>query len=152
MIFDSTYFGTIDVDENCTLIFPAGLPGFEDRRRFLPLRSPRQGGLVYLQSLESAGLCFLALPVRGLRPDYEISVSAEDREILGLPPDLRPVIGRDVAVLAILSLAEGEPPTVNLCSPVLINARSRVAVQAIRPDERYKCREPLVSLDESVCS
>jgi flagellar assembly factor FliW len=144
MTFVSAYFGPIAVDVSSVVEFPEGLPGFEERRRFLPLQGRGQGGLVYLQSLEKAELCFLALPVQVLRPKYELLLAAEDLTLLELPPDRQPVIGRDVAALAILSLAEGEDPTANLRSPLVIRVQTRRAVQAIRPDERYQCREPLV--------
>ena len=152
MIFVSAHFGPITVDQAATIEFPEGLPGFEARRRFLPLQDPLRGGLIFLQSLECAGLCFLALPVQILRPDYEISLSPEDREILGLPEEEVPVIGRDVVALALLSLAEGAAPTANLRSPVVIRTTTRIAVQAIRPDEEYGCREALVAQPEAVCS
>jgi flagellar assembly factor FliW len=150
MIFVSAHFGPIQVDDASTVRFPAGLPGFEERRRFLPLCDPRQSGLIFLQSLECAELCFLAMPVQVLRPHYEILLTGEDRETLELST-AAPVIGRDVVALAILSLAESQDPTANLRSPVVIHMGSRVAVQAIRPDERYQCREPLVAVSEAVC-
>lgn len=152
MTFVSDYFGAIAVDESSVIEFPRGLPGFEDRRRFLPLMSPEQGGLVYLQSLESSALCFLALPVRGLRPDYELEMTAEDLERIGFPPDVQPAIGKDVAALAILSLAEGADPSANLRSPIVIHLGTRRAVQAIRPDELYGIRETLASGEAALCS
>ena len=152
MRFVSAHFGPIDVNEAATIQFPEGLPGFEERRRFLALQSTQPGSLIFLQSLECADLCFLAMPVRNLRRDYELALIPEDRESLGLPHAGTPVIGRDVVALAILSLAEGRPPTANLRSPVVIHMKTRVAVQAIRPDDRYQCREALVDETEAVCS
>ncbi len=152
MRFESACFGPIEVDEECVIHFPEGLPGFEELRRFLPLNDARKGGLIFLQSLERASLCFLAMPVKALRPDYRITLTPEDRQLLCLAVEQEPVIGRDVVALAILSVAEGEPPTVNLRSPVVIHMKSRVAVQAIRPDERYQVREPLIETSEAVCS
>lgn len=156
MIFVSDYFGPIPVAESSVIEFPIGLPGFEERRRFLPIESPRQGGLVYLQSLERPDLCFLALPVRSLRPDYELVLTPEELALLELPCDRQPVIGQEVAALALLSLAEGEDPTANLRSPVVIRVATRRAVQAIRQDECYQCREPFLAADggvrEAVCS
>jgi hypothetical protein len=35
---------------------------------------------------------------------------------------------------------------------VVIHMKTRVAVQAIRPDDRYQCREALVDETEAVCS
>jgi len=153
MTFVSSHFGSIEVDESSTIEFPEGLPGFEDRRRFLPLEHAQACGLVFLQSLERAGLCFLALPVQVLRPGYELCLTPEDRDTLGLAPGRQPVIGRDVAALAILSLEEGEDPTVNLRSPVVIHLGTRRAVQAIRPDEKYEVSEKLLPpAAEAVCS
>ena len=153
MIFVSAHFGALDVDEESIIEFPEGLPGFEQMRRFLPLRSEQTAGLIFLQSLERPELCFLSMPVRSVRPDYELSLSPEDLLLLGLPAERQPQIEREVAALAILSLTEGEDPTVNLRSPVVICSKTRRAVQAIRPDERYSCRDPLVALrDEVLCS
>ena len=46
---------------------------------------------------------------------------------------------------------KGQAPTANLLAPVVIAIRTRRAVQAIRPDQRYGCREPL-EVEEAVCS
>jgi|SRR5579872_3666470 len=153
MTFVSTHFGSIEVDESSAIRFPEGLPGFEDCRRFLPLKLPQTGALVFLQSLERVDLCFLALPVQVLRPGYELCLSAEDLDTLGLPPGRQPVIGVNVAALAILSLKEGEDPSANLRSPVVIHLAMRRAVQAIRPDERYQVSEALLpSPADAICS
>jgi flagellar assembly factor FliW len=153
MTFSSAHFGPIVVDEESVIDFPGGLPGFEERRRFLPLQAPDQSGLVFLQSLECGELCFLALPVQTVRPDYKVILTAEDRQTLALAGAGAPVIGRDIVALAILSLTEGQEPTVNLRSPVVIHIDTRVAVQAIRPDESYACREPLTGgTGEAACS
>src|SRR5689334_1758735 len=143
MTFESAHFGPIAVDESSVVEFPQGLPGFEEHRRFLPLFHQQQPGMVFLQNLERPDLCFLALPVLSLRPDYDLSLTSEDLALLDLPRRRQPVIGRDVAALAILSLVEGEDPTANLRSPVIIRIATRQAVQAIRDDDRYGCREPL---------
>jgi flagellar assembly factor FliW len=153
MTFVSAHFGPIAVDETSIVDFPEGLPGFEERHRFLPLQNCPANGLVFLQSLDQPDLCFLALPVPALRPEYELSMTAEDLALLELPPERMPSIGEEVVALAIVSLAEGEDPTVNLRSPLVIHMGTRRAVQAIRPDEVYGCREPWVALrGEAVCS
>ncbi len=148
MTFSSRYFGSICVDESSVIEFPAGMPGFEECRRFLPLQDAAREGLIFLQSLEDPELCFLALSVAGVRPGYRLMMRPEDLDLLGLPGGAQPVIGKDVAAVAIVSLVEGEDPTVNLLSPVVIDIQTRRAVQAIRPDTMYGCREP-VSLPQS---
>ena len=153
MVFVSGHFGPIEVEESSTVYFPEGLPGFEERRRFVPLQMAQHAGLVFLHSLECSELCFLALPVKSLRPAYEAVLTPEDRDTIGLPRDGELEIGREIVVLALLSLVEGEAPTANLRSPVVIHAKSRLAVQAIRPDAVYQIREPLAcEATEALCS
>jgi len=151
MNMNTTHFGPLAIDESAAVEFPQGLPGFEECRRFAGLEHPVSKGLIFLQSLERPDLCLLALPVKALRADYELAISAEDRELLGMEAAETPVLGRDVAALAILSFAEGEEPTANLLAPVVIHVRTRRAVQAIRPDGRYQVREEL-SGTELACS
>jgi len=151
MTYQTAHLGPITVDESSTIEFPEGLPGFEECRRFVPLQHPEYAGLVFLQSLERAELCFLALPVRAVRADYSLALSADDTVLLGFPEDYRPALGSDVLALAILSLEEGRMPTANLLAPVVIHCLTRRAVQAIRPDRRYGCRER-VEVQEAVCS
>ena len=131
------YFGTIAYADESVIRFPQGLPGFAEETRFLLIDQPINEPLLFLQSLSRPDLCFPALPVLSIRPDYRLSVAAEDLAILGLPEDRQPKIGTEVMCLAIVSLAEDRPPTVNLLAPVLIQLRDRTAVQAIQADSGY---------------
>ena len=151
MILSTTRFGDLAVDETQSMEFPEGLPGFEDCRRFVPFEHAECAGLMFLQSMDRPGLCFLTLPVRSLRPDYCLLLTPEDSKLLGLPAGRPPRIGTEVAAMAILSLREGQPPTANLLSPIVVRVATGRAVQAVRPDNRYGCREPLVP-EEVQCS
>jgi len=149
--FYSSYFGELLVDDQAILEFPVGMPGFEQCKRFVLVQHPEQAALGFLQNLERPNLCFLTLPVNWLRPDYQLAVTEEDLELIGLPADIKPELGRDLVALALLSLAEGQEPTANLRSPVIIHAAAGRGVQAIRPDDFYSCREPL-RVTETICS
>jgi flagellar assembly factor FliW len=150
MKLDTTNFGTIEIQESSALEFPEGLPGFEHCRRFAALESSGAGGLIFLQSLEQPQLCFVTVPVRAIWPDYEITIAAEDKELLGFDAGA-PIAESDLIVLAILSFVEGEEPTANLSAPVVIHAHTRRAMQVVRQDGRYEVREPLPE-SEAVCS
>ena len=151
MTFLTAHFGPVPADESASIVFPAGLPGFETCRRFTILHHPEQPALIFLQSLERAELCFLAVPVQMLRRNYDLAVSDEDLALLGLPAGHRPDPRSEVLALAILSLSEGEPPTANLVAPVVVHLAARRAVQAIRSDGAYTCAEPFLE-EEAVCS
>ena len=42
-------------------VFPSGLPGFPCETAFLPVEVPEHLPLVYLQSMRTSDLCFVAL-------------------------------------------------------------------------------------------
>jgi flagellar assembly factor FliW len=130
-------FGTLEYDPSTTILFPQGLPGFERHRRFLPVEHTSIAPLILLQSLESAELCFLTLPVERVDPAYQPSLSTEDLEALGLEGREWLAPGRDLQFLTILTVAEDGRLTANLLAPVVVNLRDRVAVQAVRCDTRY---------------
>ena len=120
-----------------TLEFPLGLPGFEDHTRFELVERPGVAPIVFLQSVDSPDLCFLAAPVSAIDPAYELAMTPEDQALL---ENAHPLL-----CLAILSVAENGLFTANLLAPVVIDPESRQAVQAVRNDARYSHRHPLVS-------
>jgi flagellar assembly factor FliW len=144
------YFGPVAYEESSVLRFPAGLPGFEQERRFLSLEQPAHKPLVFLQSLSTPDLCFVALPATAIEPSYELEAEDSDLELLnvhGSQPDFR----KDLLPLALVTIAE-DGITANLFAPVLINATNLLAVQAISPSRRYSHSHPLADIRESVCS
>lgn len=149
--FDTKNFGTIAYDESSSIRFPWGLPGFEERRIFLALNFEDTKPLVFLQSLEDPGLCFITMPVLAVDPRYQLRVSDEDLARLELPRQLRPEIGRDVVCLTILALQENGP-TANLLAPVVVNIRNFKAIQAIVPDSDYSYEHKLLPQETAVCS
>jgi flagellar assembly factor FliW len=148
---DTRYFGPVDYDEQSVMLFPDGIPAFEQEQRFLALRQPINEPLVFLQSLANPNLCFATLPALSACPGYQLSMTPEDLEALGLEAGRQPVIGRDVLCLAILSLEENAPPTVNLLAPIVVNLHTLCGRQAIQTDSPYSHREVL-PLREAACS
>ncbi len=145
------YFVEICYQAEAPVDFPRGLPGFEDRRRFLALHFEDTRPLVFLQSLEEPGLCFLTLPVLAIDPGYRLRVENDDRELVGLALGRPLRIGEDVLCLAVLSIRE-TGPTANLLGPVVINLRNHKAVQAVAADSEYSHQHALVPEEAPVCS
>ena len=136
-------FGKISFEPESELEFPGGLPGFDDRKRFVAVRFVESDPLVYLQSLEDPGLCFITMPILAVDPKYRLKVSGEDLEQVGLPAARQPRIGDDVLCLTVLSVRE-TGPTANLLAPVVINLRSRKAVQAVAQEPGYSHQHVLL--------
>ncbi len=149
--FDTRNFGRVAFESRDTIEFPRGLPGFENRRRFLAIRQARTAPLVFLQSLEDAGLCFITAPVLAVDPRFRLKMSQEDREAADLTSVRRPRIGKDVWALGVISVRE-TGPTVNLLAPLVINLRTMRAVQVVMRDSAYSHRHALPEPAEAVCS
>jgi|SRR5579872_1234243 len=144
------YFETIAYEEASVLHFPAGLPGFENERRFLSLEQPVHKPLVFLQSLTTPDLCFVALPVQSIEPAYELEMDEADRELLGLDPSRPAATQKDLLSLALVTIEESGI-VANLFAPIVINTTSLRAVQAISPSQRYSHRHALGE-ERAVCS
>ena len=130
-------FGTLDYDQAHEIRFPNGLPGFEQQRRFLLVEQPTFAPLVFLQSLEAVGPCFIALPIGVIDSHYELPLSEEDAALL------TPSGPSDLLSLAILTAPGDSPPTANLLAPVVVNLAARVGVQVVRADTKYSHCHPV---------
>jgi len=148
--FETQNFGTVDYEGNSILEFPQGLPGFEERRRFVALTFPDTRPLVFLQSLEDRNLCFITLPVLTIDRQYRLEVGEEDLARLDLAPERQPRIGEQVACLAVVTLQE-TGPTANLLAPIVINLGNLKAVQAIAPDSGYSHQHALTPVEALSC-
>lgn len=132
-VIRSAHLGDIDWIPGCELYLPTGLPGFESERRMIPVEVPVQRPLVFLQSLENPGTCFVSLPVRTIHPTYQLRLSEDDRTMLFFEPDRELIIGVDVLCLALLVPFE-TTVQVNLDAPVVINLHNRRCVQSFPSD------------------
>jgi flagellar assembly factor FliW len=151
---ETSSFGAVEYTDDAVFEFPAGVPGFEDQCRFLPIERPAYLPLLFLQSLDPAGPCFITLPVLVVDPAYRLAVEPEERTLLGLAGDREPVIGADVLCLAILTVTGQGPATANLLSPVVVNMKTRVAVQIVQSESGYSHRHPVAggAQEASPCS
>ena len=153
---DTQQFGPIEYAIEDVIYFPLGLPGFEQERSFLLITPLNAKPLVFLQSLGRSELCFVTLPLEVVDPNYQLSVSAEDWQVLGLAgqnpwavgQELDRLDGSRMRCLAIISLTESRP-TANLLAPLVINLMQKQGVQAIRLDNLYSHQHPVEAL---VCS
>jgi flagellar assembly factor FliW len=139
------YFGTMPYDEEAIFEFPIGLPGFGDERRFVFIERHEHAPLIFLQSLRLAGLCFLAVPLQIVDPHYGLAVSPEDLVALELDPERQPPLGSEILALALISQQDGFSATANLMAPIVVNLRTRRAIQAIRRDSLYSHQHPVLA-------
>jgi len=146
-VLETKHFGKLSYEAESELEFPLGLPGFDERKRFVAVHFVENDPLIYLQSVEDPALCFITMPILAVDPQYRLKVSSEDLGYLGLAGTRQPRIGDDVLCLSVLSIRE-TGPTANLLAPIVVNLRNRRAVQAVAPESDYSHQYALMASEE----
>ena len=121
------------------LQFPNGLPAFEAQHQFRLVERLESQPLLFLESESNPNLSFIVLPIAMIDPDYQLALSADDREALGACAE------SSLRCLAVITAAEDLPPTANLLAPVVVNVAAGRAVQAVRCDTIYSHKHPLLA-------
>lgn len=146
--WNSRKIGSFEYDQADVLTFPKGLAGFEKETSFIPVHKDGYEPVVFLQSLSSPELCFLTLPVNCVDRGYELRILNEDLQVIAPSCDHKPPATEDLACLAIVCLPEQGEATANLLGPLVVNRKSRVAIQAIRDDSKYSATQAIAMLKE----
>jgi flagellar assembly factor FliW len=147
---ETKYWGLLDYTEDSVIDFPAGIPGFEQEQQFILVEQQALDPLVFLQSLATPALCFLALHVRVVCPDYKFRMSEEDLEVLGIPGTRQPPIGPDLACLTLIHIEEKDI-TANLLAPIVIHVPARRGMQAILAGTDYSHQHRIDLVEAPVC-
>jgi flagellar assembly factor FliW len=141
MKYQSTRFGEFEVMDNEILNCPDGLYGFEQETQFalLPFDPNIDSPLEWLQSLTTPELAFVITDPAPFVPDYEVTLTVEDRNAIGLGKD------EEFQVRIIVTVPDDyRQMTGNLLAPLVIHPRMNTAKQVVltRPD--YSTQHPLL--------
>jgi flagellar assembly factor FliW len=132
-------YGLIDVDERQKIIFPQGLFGFEKLKDYLLLDAERQP-FYWLQSMDAEEVAFVLVNPFLFRPDYEVNVSNEEVDGIGIRSPEKALIFSIVTIPQ-----DGSPMTANLQGPLIINRDTRMGKQAILTDDRWKTKHDIMA-------
>jgi len=136
MNIESQRFGTLDINEDELLSFPAGVIGFPTEQRFALVPHHGSGYIAWLQSVSTPGLAFPVVSAHAFGetyPDVSVSGAAQEAGIDGSEETL--------AVMVVLCALSGQPATVNLLAPIVVNATTRKGAQVILEGTRFSTRE-----------
>ncbi len=132
-----TPLGKIEYSENNRITLPKGLPGFESAQFAVWFSSPEHDPIKWfiIEDYDDAVLPlidpFLVVS------DYEPYIPEQIVEILEIEsPD-------NLAVMCVATPRKEEVPTVNLRSPIVINAVKKIALQVILDDDSLPIRYEL---------
>jgi flagellar assembly factor FliW len=138
MFVQTSRFGSVDLSQGDTLVFPEGLLGFVQLRRFVLLDDPNDEIFAWLQSCEMPEVAFPVLEPELFSTEYKISISKTDMESLGLKSMER------VRFFSIITIPEDATQmTANLKAPIVVNVADRVARQCVLQDNDLAIREPI---------
>jgi len=140
MQINSQRFGVVDLDDDAVLKFPEGIIGFPREQLFALI--PHQGSsyLAWLQSVTQPELAFPVVSAHYFSdtyPDIPVSPAAHAAGIQGAEDDF--------AVLVVLCAPIGQPATVNLLAPIVVNSETRTGAQVILDGSRFSTREIFVA-------
>lgn len=136
MIYKTRDFGEREIPDSKVIIFKQPIFGFDDYKRYTLIFDEEIGDqIVWLQSLEEPGLCFLLFNPSQFEGFYKPEITEENEKLLGTG---------EYVCWSVLSLKEDfETSTVNLKSPVIINSTTGVAAQVIL-EQDYPVRHPIM--------
>ena len=131
-------FGEQSVTEDKIITFPEGLYAFEEEHRFVMLSPLGENAYpAWLQSVNNENLCFIVFDPKQIVTDYTVTVEPSSISVL----ELEKGATLNYLVLAVVP-DEYKNTTVNLKSPLIINADKMLAVQAIA-SEGYPIKFPI---------
>ncbi|MCH6579696.1 MAG: flagellar assembly protein FliW [Nitrospinae bacterium] len=141
MKYTSSRFGEFEVTDDAILNIPDGLYGFEQETRFalLPFDSNIDSPLQWLHSLITPELAFVVTDPVLFLPDYEVTLTADDRRTIGL--------GEEDAfqVRIIVTVPEDyRRMTGNFLAPLVIHPGLNTGKQLVLTRQDYNTQHPLL--------
>ncbi|MDW7674556.1 MAG: flagellar assembly protein FliW [Bacillota bacterium] len=138
MKLHTTNFGELEVNSDDIIIFPQGIPAFENLRKFIIIDHQEDSPFHYLQSVEEAQLTFVILEPGTFFPDYQVKLNKNDLTDIGIEDE------KDAVVLLMVTIpAEPKNMTANLQAPLVFNGKRKLGKQVILSDSHYTTRHRL---------
>jgi len=135
MKISTSYHGDIEIDNQQTLTFNQGIPGFLEETEFVILPLPEAEAFQVLQSIQTKELAFIITDPFQFFLDYDFQLEPQEIEKLQLQQ------AEDAAVYVLLTMSDSvEKITANLQAPVIINTKQQLAKQVILMNTAYETK------------
>ena len=136
-------FGKVTVDDDRIINFPGGIVGFPNLQNFaLMYDSENTDGnsINFLVSLEEPAFALPVMAPNIVRPDYDPMV--EDDLMLPLGE-----FEEGMLVLVTVTVPHDvKKMTVNLMAPIIVNIKTKRAIQLIVSDDKYPVKFPIYDI------
>ncbi|KGP91401.1 flagellar assembly protein FliW [Pontibacillus chungwhensis BH030062] len=135
MNIQTKYFGEVEVNRDDVILFPNGLPGFEQEQEFVVLPIDEAGIYQSLQSIKSEEISLVVVNPYVFFKAYEFFLDDKTLEALRIESP------SEVAVFSVLTLREPfSDTTANLQAPIIVNTRNQKGKQLILTNTPYMTR------------
>jgi flagellar assembly factor FliW len=134
-------FGSISVQDEKVILFPKGILGFSQNKRYILFPHSERSPFYWLQSVEDGAVAFVVMSPQLVKDDYAVNIETS------LLKELHAEEVAELEVMCIVNIPHNQPDkmTINLLGPIIINVNKRCAVQIICPDENYSHRHPVIA-------
>ncbi len=139
MRIQTSRFGTVEIDDRRITVFPKGLIGFPECKRFALIQTNEEGVFYWLQSVDIPELAFIVCDPQIFVPDYRVPIKYEEIQLIELEDT------STVQILVIVNKVD-DLLTGNLQGPLVINTQKLLGTQLVLSDKRYTTRYPLMRL------
>jgi flagellar assembly factor FliW len=126
-------------DSETLIVFPNGLVGQPDWKRFVLMTPEEDGTIQVLQSVEQAELALMVTNPMQIIANYSVPLSRDERAVLELEADEQPTVLCTISIHSNLI-------TTNLVGPLVVNSRNGLGTQVVVIDSPYSTRHPVAVL------
>lgn len=137
MLIQTKYFGEREIEEDRTIHLPQGILGLEEYKNFAILEMPDSGRVLCLQNIDEPRIAFIVMNPWEFYPDYDILISDEELAVIGIAKV------EELAVFNILTIGDGTVVTTNLLAPIVVNLKTKEAMQIVLNEDKYTTKHVL---------
>ena len=126
--------------EEQVIHFPAGLPGFENARKFIIMSVPEHQPFHWMECVDEGNtIRFAIINPLSFRPDYQPKIKKEELAALEIKDP------KELLLYVIVTLRTPlMESTANLMGPLFINIREKMGKQIIIENDAYSLRERII--------
>ena len=146
MKIETTRLGPVTLGEDKILNMPFGMLGFPDKQRFVILQHKENSPFFWYQSVDDPALAFVIMSPFLFMPDYEVDID----DVLVEMSWNKKSENNGLELYVVVNIPKGSPEkmTANLIGPILINNKTRQAVQMVISKSPYVHNFPLIIQNE----
>ena len=135
MRITGTRFGEIELEDGKAIVFPRGLIGFPEARRYVLLERGSRGPVAWLQSLDTPELAFPVVDAAKIDGAYPDPAPAKLAHEAGISES-------QLAVLVVVAAENGKGLVANLLAPLVVDLESRSGAQVVLDPRKYSATAP----------